>query len=105
MPDILSEADAGTGNRKVDGSRLPLDDLIGRFALRPRVSLNVTVDGGGGGGKRKKRGKEDFIWLASQKRGGKKRGSGREEKYLRFRFVFILHTWREITKREREGKV
>lgn len=88
MLDILSEADAGTGNRKVDGSRLPLDDLIGRFALRPRVSLNVTVDGGGGGRERKE---ERKILFGSPLRNEEERGEDRGGK--KNIYVFDLYSF------------
>lgn len=118
--DILSEADAGTGNRKVDGSRLPLDDLIGRFAARPRVSLNVTVDRGRGEKREKKEERKElqdsrkregggfylarFSWRNEEERREEKIREGRKV-FTVFDFVFILHTWREITEREREREV
>lgn len=105
MPDILSEADAGTGNRKVDGSRLPLDDLIGRFALRPRVSLNVTVDGGGGRERKEERKILFYLARLSETRRKEERiGEGR--KIFTFSIcIHFTHMERNNKEREREGKV
>lgn len=108
-----------TGRWTVHACRLTIlsDDL--HFAARPRVSLNVTVDRGRGEKREKKRREksyrirenakeEDFIWLASwrneEERREEKIREGRKV-FTVFDFVFILHTWREITEREREREV
>lgn len=99
-PDILS-AMPGQVTGRWSLSPILSDDL--HFAARPRVSLNVTVDGE----KKKKRKElqdsenpagEDFICPvpSETRRTGEKIGRG--ERVLRFRFVFILRIEREREK-------
>lgn len=76
------------------------------FAARPRVSLNVTVDGGEERKKRKKKRVTGFrkrgggfylARLSETRRRGEKMGG---EKSIRF--VFILYRERDNRERERE---
>lgn len=103
-PDILSPM-PGTGNRKVEFTLVP--DLIGRFALcRAPTRFPQCHGRRGGRGKKEKRKElqdsenagEDFIWLASRKR-------GEEERRWEGKRVFDLYLFyigREIIERGRE---
>lgn len=103
-PDILS-AMPGTGNRKVEFTLVP--DLIGRFALcRAPTRFPQCHGRRGGRGKKEKRKElqdsenagEDFIWLASRKR-------GEEERRWEGKRVFDLYLFYiggEIIERGRE---
>lgn len=68
------------------------DDL--HFAARPRVSLNVTVDGGGRGKEKKRERVTGFrkrgggFYLA-RKRGEEERRLGGEKEYLYSFYVYI----------------
>lgn len=106
-----------TGRWTVHACRLTIlsDDLPRAHAF---PSMSRSTGGGGRKEKKKRREKsyrirenakeEDFIWLASwrneEERREEKIREGRKV-FTVFDFVFILHTWREITEREREREV